>query len=129
MLLRYFTQSEDASAATDHLKDSRFKIVLLGVIVPAGLLAAIAANVVLGRVILPADRFAGDMLDGLIQSYPPGWQFAGILTMKAGFAGVCICWYLLANTARCERWAQPATFAAIVVVALGVVILGIGFFV
>jgi len=130
MVLNYYSQHDDDTAATDHLKDSTFKMVIVGYAIPTCILAVIGTNFLVGKVFVPAGRgLSGDVFDGLIQSYPLGWQFAGIVSMKFGLAAALFSWYALANHAKTERWAQVALMASIVVFGFGFVLYAVGFFV
>lgn len=115
---------------TEGLRDSASKMVVVGYACPLCLVAIVIANIAVGRVyVLPGRSSLGNALGGLLQSYPYGWPFLGVVTAKLGLAASLFSWYALANYQSTERWAQPALLASIVVVALGVCLFGIGLFV
>jgi len=128
MVLNYFSQPDRAPDSTEFLKDSRFKTVLVGYAIPLCILSDVIVNLLTGRVWLPADRMGGDLFDGLVQSYPTGWLFAGVVTLKCGLAAGLWSWYGLANHARTEAWSQVALLVSLGVAAVGVIMFGVGFF-
>jgi hypothetical protein len=127
MALNYYSQHEDRTDTTEHLKDSTFKMVVVGYGIPQCILLVVVVNLAVGRVVMPDWRFHGDLLDGLFRSYPYGWQFTGIVTMKAGVAAALFSWYGLANHERTEQWAEVALLVSIVFIAAGLGVYAAGF--
>ncbi|MCP4593606.1 MAG: hypothetical protein GY842_22955 [bacterium] len=129
MVLNYHSQHENHTGTTEHLKDSTFKMAVVGYGIPLCILAVVVANIVVGKAFTPAGRATGDVIDGLVQSYAFGWQFAGVVLLKMGSAAALFSWYALANYKRTELWAPPALLASVVVMVLGLVAFAVGFFV
>ncbi len=124
----YYPQHDDNRDDTSHLKDSPFKMAVVGYGMPACILVVVVINFVIGTVYWPAGRYeVGDSFGGLMQSYPFGWRFAGVVTLKIGLAGVLFSWFALANYERTERWTHPALLASIIVIGLGFTGLAVGF--
>lgn len=117
MVLDYFS---DLTDITDNLKDSKFKMVLVGYVIPVCILLVVVVNLAVGITVVPSGHHVrGDMLDGLVQSHPYGWPFAGVVTAKIGLAAALFSWYGLANHRRTEGWAELGLLLSIVVIAVG----------
>jgi uncharacterized membrane protein YedE/YeeE len=131
-LTRYFSHLTPPESS-DTLKDSKFKAVLLGHVLPCCLLAVVAANFWLGKVFVPVGKVfeghKGNVVRGLIQSYPFGRKFAGVVTVKMALAVALFAWYGLANKERTERYAHPALAVAIGGFVVGLAMYVAGFFV
>ncbi|MCB9851107.1 MAG: hypothetical protein H6817_10440 [Phycisphaerales bacterium] len=127
-MLNYFSQHHDGRDATEHLKDSRFKTVVVGYLVPLLICLAVVGNCLAGRVYLPAGRFSGDMWDGLVQSWPIGLRFYGVIVLKLGFAGAFFSWYGLANHNSTERYSVLCLLAAVIVSVAGLLIYSVSWF-
>lgn len=115
--------------SSEGLKDSRFKVVVAGYGLPIGILIIVLVNLWMGRVFMPARHFSGDLLDGLIHSYPYGWQFIGIVTGKLAIAGALFSWFALANHECTEDYALPSLLGSMIMLGLGFVVYAVGFFV
>ncbi len=129
MLGNYFTQYDDPRGDTSWLKDSTLKMVLVGYLIPIGILAVVIGNFIIGEVAWPAGRLSGNVCDGYFQTYGDLWHFIGTIMMKLGFAGALFSWYALANHSRTERWAHVCLLSSIVIIVVGMVLHSIGFFV
>ena len=124
----WFTSDDSGGPDTDHLKDSDHIVFLFGYCVPLAFYTIAIVNICLGRVYLPYDRFPGDALWGLSQSYTKAWHVCGVVAMKIGMGSAFFSWYALANYERTERWAQLALLLSIIVIALGLIATSIGYF-
>jgi hypothetical protein len=113
----------------EQLKDPPLRVAIVGYVLPGIILAVVATNVLLGKVYVPAGgRGGGDVLDGLLQSYSPDWQFAGLIAFKLGLAVALHAWFALANHERTERYAILAMLGGCITAGMGVLAFGAGFF-
>ncbi len=129
MLGGYFAHGEYTRSDTSWMKDSRLTVVVLGYLIPVCILVVVVTNLVLGKVVLPAERTSGDLMEGLLQTYSDAWRIGGTIMIKLGIAGACYAWYAVANHVRMERWALVSLLSSVITAILGLVVLSIGSFV
>lgn len=116
-MLNYHNQHENNAPDISQLKDSRTRMVALGFLTPLAILGVIAANLLTGWVVVPAER-ATRVVDYL----PYGWVFVCVIAIKFGFAVALLGWYGLANLERVDHYALPTVLAAIVIISLGLLV-------
>jgi len=115
---------------SDSNKDSRFKAIVAGYFLPALILVVVIANFTVGRVYLPADRnFSGDVFDGLVQSSPIGWRFAGVVMAKIGLAVGIFAWHALANHDCTEHLTHYGLLVSAILMIGGLIVLSLSWFI
>ncbi len=113
----------------DDLKDSRAKVIVVGILIPMGLAGLALWNAVTGWVYWLADKYRGDMWGGFIFSFDDPWRVWGTVSFKLGLAGGLFSWFALANFESTERWAQLYLLISIIAAMCGFLAAVVGFFI
>jgi hypothetical protein len=102
------------------VKDTPTRAFFPGVVVPAILVLLVLFNLVSGKAIYPARHT-------LVTVYTDTYRVAGAIVLEIAFAAGCFAWYFLANDEEHEHLALPIVAVSVLVAAVGLVVVVIGF--